>query len=176
MKGPKLTRRTLLRTLGAAAAPLPFASLTACSSGPGGSSPGAPAIPAALTQGWATGGTAAMTGDHADPFAAGHGATCTLTCSATVGPCHAQTVARRDISEGHAGLPTRLSFLLLDTSCQPVAGAEVDLWHAAPEGVYSGQFIYSGAKAEVAVGNILPVGNLVEGAFLPISFANDAAM
>jgi hypothetical protein len=34
----------------------------------------------------------------------------------------------------------------------------------APEGVYSGQFIYSGAKAEVAVGNILPVGQLLEGA------------
>lgn len=33
----------------------------------------------------------------------------------------------------------------------------------APEGVYSGQFIYAGAKAELAVGNILPVGELPEG-------------
>ena len=57
--------------------------------------------------------------------------------------------------------------------CSPSPSSHV---FVAPEGVYSGQFIYSGAKAEVAVGNILPVGNLVEGAFLPISFANDAAM
>lgn len=35
----------------------------------------------------------------------------------------------------------------------------------APEGVYSGQFVYSGAKAELAVGNILPIGQLPEGAF-----------
>ena len=35
----------------------------------------------------------------------------------------------------------------------------------APEGVYSGQFIFAGAKAKMAVGNIMPVGKMPEGAF-----------
>jgi large subunit ribosomal protein L8e len=35
----------------------------------------------------------------------------------------------------------------------------------APEGVYGGQFIFSGLKSKMAVGNILPVGQMVEGAF-----------
>lgn len=33
----------------------------------------------------------------------------------------------------------------------------------APEGVYSGQFLYFGKKATLAVGNVLPVGGLPEG-------------
>ena len=33
----------------------------------------------------------------------------------------------------------------------------------APEGVYSGQLIYAGAKSKPAVGNILPLGKMVEG-------------
>ena len=33
----------------------------------------------------------------------------------------------------------------------------------APEGVYTGQYIYAGKKATVAVGNILPLGQMPEG-------------
>lgn len=33
----------------------------------------------------------------------------------------------------------------------------------APEGVYTGQFLYAGKKAQLAVGNILPVGDMPEG-------------
>lgn len=33
----------------------------------------------------------------------------------------------------------------------------------APEGMYSGQFIYAGAKAELSVGNVLPLGAVPEG-------------
>jgi len=33
----------------------------------------------------------------------------------------------------------------------------------APEGVYTGQFIYCGNKASLKIGNVLPVGNLPEG-------------
>jgi len=33
----------------------------------------------------------------------------------------------------------------------------------APEGAYTGQFVYFGKKAEVAVGNVLPVGQCAEG-------------
>jgi large subunit ribosomal protein L8e len=34
---------------------------------------------------------------------------------------------------------------------------------AAPEGMYSGQFIFAGRKATLAIGNILPVGSIPEG-------------
>lgn len=33
----------------------------------------------------------------------------------------------------------------------------------APEGVYTGQFVYAGKKAQVAVGNVLPLGAMPEG-------------
>lgn len=90
---------------------------------------------------WATGGTAAMSGvdSYPDPFAAGLGATCALYCSATLGPCYAQTVERSDISEGQDGLPTRLVLLVVDADCKPIEGASVDIWHCGPSGLYSGE-------------------------------------
>lgn len=89
---------------------------------------------------WATGGTAAMTmaSSYPDPFAAGPGSTCTLLCAATLGPCYAMTLTRKDISEGELGLPVRMSFLVVDETCRPIANATVDVWHAAPNGLYSG--------------------------------------
>ena len=36
----------------------------------------------------------------------------------------------------------------------------------APEGVYSGQFVYFGKKAQVAVGNVLPLASLPEGSVI----------
>ena len=87
---------------------------------------------------WATGGTAVMKGGYADPFASGIGATCKLTCSATIGPCYAKTISRKDISEGQPGLPVRLAFLVLDEQCRPIPHASVDIWHAGPAGMYSG--------------------------------------
>lgn len=33
----------------------------------------------------------------------------------------------------------------------------------AVEGLYNGQFVYSGKKAELKIGNVLPIGNLPEG-------------
>jgi len=89
---------------------------------------------------WATGGTSSMTdqGSYPDPFADGLGATCALTCSATLGPCYAQTLTRKDISEGEDGLPVRMAFLVVDEDCQPVADATVDVWHTSATGFYSG--------------------------------------
>jgi protocatechuate 3,4-dioxygenase beta subunit len=81
-----------------------------------------------------------MTGadDYPDPFADGLGASCSLTCSATLGPCYAETLERKDVSEGHAGLPVRLAFLIVNEDCEPIEGASIDIWHTAPEGMYSG--------------------------------------
>ena len=33
----------------------------------------------------------------------------------------------------------------------------------APEGLFTGQFIYTGKKAQLAIGNILPIGDIPEG-------------
>lgn len=93
----------------------------------------------AMVKGWATGGTAAMCGTYPDPFAGGIGNSCTLLCSATLGPCYAQTEDRRDISEGALGLPVRMAFLVVDESCTPVPDAEVDIWHTSADGFYSGE-------------------------------------
>jgi protocatechuate 3,4-dioxygenase beta subunit len=127
-----LTRRTLLRHAGSALAAAPVLPLLGCSSGnlETTSSDGA--------TGWATGGTKSMTGNYPDPFTAGLGTACTLTCAATLGPCYAATLTRKDISEGHDGLPVRLAFLVVDEGCAPVPGASLDIWHCAPEGLYSG--------------------------------------
>lgn len=64
---------------------------------------------------------------------------CTLTCAQTLGPCHYDPdLIRRDIKEGKAGLPTLLSFLVVDAdTCQPVQNASVEVWHTDPNGVYS---------------------------------------
>jgi protocatechuate 3,4-dioxygenase beta subunit len=88
--------------------------------------------------GWATGGTKSMTGNYPDPFATGVGNVCMLTCSAILGPCYARTLERKDISEGHDGLPVRLSLLILDEACKPLPGVSIDIWHAGPNGIYSG--------------------------------------
>lgn len=88
---------------------------------------------------WARGGTDAMRGPYIDPFEL---ETATPSCVSypdqELGPCYVPAPTRKDISEGLAGLPMRLSFLVLRSDgCTPVAGAGVDIWHAAPEGYYS---------------------------------------
>lgn len=67
------------------------------------------------------------------------GGVCTLTCSQTLGPCYyAQTLVRRDITEGETGLPALLSFLVLDAdTCQPIENAAIDIWHTSRTGIYS---------------------------------------
>jgi protocatechuate 3,4-dioxygenase beta subunit len=90
------------------------------------------------TVGWASGGTASMTGTYPDPFTA-LGTACALTCHIELGPCYGETLERKDISEAYpTGLPVRLAFRVVDESCTPVAGAIIDIWHTAPNGLYSG--------------------------------------
>ncbi|MRG94363.1 protocatechuate 3,4-dioxygenase, partial [Polyangium spumosum] len=87
---------------------------------------------------WATGGTASMSGDYPDPFTDDPGAACALVCGMTLGPCYAETIVRKDISEGTPGLPMRLALRVVDESCKPIDGAEVDVWHTSATGLYSG--------------------------------------
>jgi protocatechuate 3,4-dioxygenase beta subunit len=87
---------------------------------------------------WATGGTAAMAGGYPDPFTDAPEA-CALTCEVTLGPCYIETIEREDISEGSTGLPMRLCFRVVDSDCNPVVGAAVDVWHTNLAGLYSGE-------------------------------------
>src|SRR5438270_293035 len=67
-------------------------------------------------------------------------ATCALTPEATAGPYYiANHLTRRNITEGQRGLPLELHLTVQDAStCRPLAGADVEIWHANALGVYSG--------------------------------------
>ena len=48
-------------------------------------------------------------------------------------------LVRRDITEGRPGVPFDLAVKVVDaTSCEPLEGAAVDVWHCDAEGAYSG--------------------------------------
>ena len=66
---------------------------------------------------------------------------CTATLDKMLGPCHTNNVpVRSEITEGVAGLPTRVSLRVVQSgSCSPIPGADVEIWHADARGVYSGR-------------------------------------
>jgi protocatechuate 3,4-dioxygenase beta subunit len=114
----------------------------AASTGDGGSIGDAASTGEASAEGgWATGGTAAMTGkgSYPNPFSGGSTSGCVATGALTEGPCYdSASEVIQDISYGQNGLPMRMVFQVLDASCNPIAGAVVDVWHVAPTGKYSG--------------------------------------
>ncbi|WNG23572.1 protocatechuate 3,4-dioxygenase [Cystobacter fuscus] len=136
----RMTRRGLLGAMGMAVVVAPLPRLLAWAK---------PSLKRG-SGGWATGGTAAMTGasSYPNPFSLPQGEVCALTCEQVVGPCYGSTRVRKDISEGQAGLPVRLAFQVLDEACQPVPGVSVDIWHAGPKGTYSGDDQHAICNAE----------------------------
>lgn len=73
------------------------------------------------------------------PIFAAQPTVCTLTCQMTLGPCYYSSPAiRSNITEGRAGLPTLLSFLVVNAdTCQPIPNASIDIWHTDAQGIYS---------------------------------------
>ena len=65
---------------------------------------------------------------------------CVLTPELTEGPYYiAGEKVRRDIRDGHPGKLLTLRLRVLDaSSCKPIKGAAVDIWHADAAGNYSG--------------------------------------
>src|SRR6478736_946048 len=65
---------------------------------------------------------------------------CVLTPELTEGPYYiAGEKLRRDIREGHPGTLLSLRLRVLNAStCKPIKGAAVDIWHADAAGNYSG--------------------------------------
>jgi protocatechuate 3,4-dioxygenase beta subunit len=67
-------------------------------------------------------------------------ATCVLTPEVTEGPYWiSNRLTRRNITDGQGGLPLYLHISVVRASdCRPIAGADVEIWHANALGVYSG--------------------------------------
>ena len=86
----------------------------------------------------------ALGASHLAPDAAESGEqtalACVLTPEMTEGPYYVDDVkVRRNITEGLPGAPLALRLSVLDAStCRPIKGAAVDIWHASAGGKYSG--------------------------------------
>src|SRR3954454_15207109 len=67
-------------------------------------------------------------------------AQCVLTPELTEGPYYiAGEKLRRDVRDGHPGTLLSLRLTVLNAStCRPLKGAAVDIWHADAAGNYSG--------------------------------------
>ena len=81
------------------------------------------------------------TSESAGPAAVASGdVTCVLTPEQTEGPYYiANEALRRNITDGRPGTPLLLrAFVVNASTCKPIKGAAVDIWHADAGGVYSG--------------------------------------
>jgi protocatechuate 3,4-dioxygenase beta subunit len=75
------------------------------------------------------------------PAAVASGAvTCVLAPELTEGPYYIDgEKVRRNITEGRPGAPLTLRLAVVNAStCKPIKGASVDIWHADAGGIYSG--------------------------------------
>ena len=65
---------------------------------------------------------------------------CVLTPEQTEGPYYIPNEkVRRNITEGRRGVPLMLRATVVDAStCKPIKGAAVDIWHCDAGGIYSG--------------------------------------
>lgn len=65
---------------------------------------------------------------------------CVLVRETTEGPYHLDGVmTRRNITEGKKGVPVITKLSVVDAStCKPIQGADVEIWHADASGEYSG--------------------------------------
>lgn len=65
---------------------------------------------------------------------------CRMTPRMAEGPFYFDpALVREDIAEGRPGVPLRLALQIIEgATCQPIAGARVDIWHCDATGQYSG--------------------------------------
>jgi len=89
-------------------------------------------------------GLKVATSEGAGPAGVASGlVTCVLAPEMTEGPYYIPNEkVRRNITEGRAGTPLLLHLSVVDAStCRPIKGAAVDIWHADAGGVYSGEAV-----------------------------------
>jgi protocatechuate 3,4-dioxygenase beta subunit len=71
--------------------------------------------------------------------ASGASPACTLYPEQTQGPFYLDArLLRRDLTEGRPGTPLRLELQIQASSCAPLGGVTVDVWHCDAAGLYSG--------------------------------------
>lgn len=64
---------------------------------------------------------------------------CIIGAEVTEGPYYVDPgLIRADITEGRPGVPLEMKLQVVDTACQPIEGARVDIWHCDAAGNYSG--------------------------------------
>jgi protocatechuate 3,4-dioxygenase beta subunit len=85
------------------------------------------------------------------PVAAARSATtasCVLSPEMTEGPYWIDdTLTRRDVTEDLRGMPLVLRLTVVRaTTCRPIKNADVEIWHTAPDGEYSGFDGSSGSR------------------------------
>ena len=85
---------------------------------------------------------------------------CRLTAAVEEGPFYIEeALIRRDIRDGRAGTETLLRLKIVDdTTCVPISGAAVDIWHCDAEGKYSAAPAMNDAE-RTASGHLKPVGD-----------------
>jgi len=146
MKTPLLqTRRKVIKSLGLTIASLPVLGLIACNSSTNKSETldAEPATPEtdspSETGNWLAGTTNLITDNFPEDaiFSTATACTVALTGSTTEGPCYFAVESSDDISTGLRGLPMMLCLRLIDSSCNPLAGYEISVWHCDTQGVYS---------------------------------------
>jgi len=88
----------------------------------------------------ALGTDALKSGWFEDAAVASDTVACVLTPEQTEGPYYiANEKVRRIITEGRPGTPLTLRLAVVDAStCRPIKGAAVDIWHCDAAGTYSG--------------------------------------
>ena len=89
----------------------------------------------------AAGGWKVAASEGTGPAAVESGAVaCVLTPEQTEGPYYIpKEKVRRNITEGRPGTPLTLRLQVVSAStCKPIKGAAVDVWHADAAGIYSG--------------------------------------
>ena len=110
-------------------------------------------------------GTPSGGADSAEPTDTGLGPdtdtaseSCTLTADNIQGPFYISSSPVRTELDlyGHQGESLTLSGMLLDTSCEPIVGGVIEVWHARPDGTYdnaSDEMEYRGQFASGADGS-----------------------
>jgi protocatechuate 3,4-dioxygenase beta subunit len=70
---------------------------------------------------------------------------CTLIQEQEEGPYYIdREILRKDITEGHVGVPLTLRLALIDVNrCTPLTNAALDIWHCDALGIYSGYTAFS---------------------------------
>jgi protocatechuate 3,4-dioxygenase beta subunit len=73
---------------------------------------------------------------------------CVLTPEMTEGPYYVTgDKVRRNVTEGRPGVPLTLRLTVLDvSSCKPIKGAAVDIWHCDAGGLYSEAQLGTGSQ------------------------------